>query len=272
MKRKFLVLCTAVISLLSLASCNKEKIESISKQNTEQQITGRGNPEQVNIFKGPQVAMGNGFARSWISINHSDVPLELGIELTDGALYGLPQDPADFAAATFLLPLHQKAKAATAFNHIVINWNVHGHEPDHVFDIPHFDFHFYMISEQEQTSIPPYPLAPASFDNLPPNSYWPDLYVPTPGGVPTMGKHWINTTFAPPFSKTMIYGSYNGRFTFVEPMITRDYLLQGDSFSEAYSQPHVFVPNNKFYPQTYNIYKDDASSKHYITLSNFAWR
>jgi hypothetical protein len=187
-------------------------------------------------------------------------------------LYGLPQDPKDFAAATFVLPLHQKARDITPIDHIVINWNVHGHEPEHVFDVPHFDFHFYMITLADQLAIPPYEVAPAGFENLPPHANWPDLYFPTAGGVPQMGKHWIDGAFAPPFSKTFIYGSYNGRFTFLEPMITRDYLLQGTTSSTAYRQLHVFDPANKYYPKQYNIYKNTATSKHYITLSNFAWR
>ena len=160
----------------------------------------------------------------------------------------------------------------TAFDHITVNWNVHGHEPAHVFDVPHFDFHFYMISVAEQTSIPPYPLAPADFDNLPPPSYWPDMYFPTPQGVPGMGKHWADGFFAPPFSKTMIYGSYKGKFTFVEPMITMSTIMSGTSYSIPYRQLHVFVPDHKFYPTVYNIYKDAATGKHYVTLSNFVWR
>jgi hypothetical protein len=266
MKRKFIIqLCISFIMLSIFSSCTKEL-------GYENYNYGKENQDKINIFKGPEVQMGNGKVRSWISINHAGFPLEIGIEITDAALNGLPQDPEDFQAATFILPLHQKANAITPFDHIVINWNVHGHEPEHVFDVPHFDFHFYMISLQDQMAIPPYEVAPAGFDNLPPNNYWPDLYVPTPGGVPQMGKHWVNTTFAPPFTKTMIYGSYNGKFTFVEPMIIRDFLLQGTSYSETYPQPHVFIPTNKFYPTKYNIYKDPVTEKHYVTLSDFVWR
>lgn len=273
MKKIFSVLLGAGIVMLSLFSCKKapELQSSSSASNLTSKDKDKENADHINVFKGPEVQMGNGKARSWITITHSGVPMEIGIELTDEALYGLPQNPLDFAASRFVLPLHQKAKEITPFDHITINWNVHGHEPDHVFDIPHFDFHFYMISLQAQLAIPPYQVAPAAFDNLPPVSYWPDFYVPTPGGVPQMGKHWINVNFHPPFTKTMIYGSYNGMFTFVEPMITRDFLLSGQNFSEPYTQPHVFVPAQKFYPRVYNIYRDE-NSKHYITLSDFVLR
>ena len=53
-----------------------------------------------------------------------------------------------------------------------------------------------------------------------------DLYervrLPTPGGVPQMGKHWINPASpeiggGQTFTHTMLYGSYGAQFTFVEP-------------------------------------------------------
>lgn len=274
MKKKILFLSGGIISFcFALTSCNKEPLPVMeAKQSTTLQNSLRGNPNQVNVFKGPEVHMGNGKIRSWISINHADIPQEIGVEMENASLFGLPQNPTDFPAATFMLPLHQKAKQLTAFDHIVVNWNVHGHEPEQVFDVPHFDFHFYTISVAEQLAIPPYPMAPADFDNLPPNNYWPDMYFPTAGGVPQMGKHWADGFFVPPFTKTMIYGSFKGRFIFVEPMVTRALMLSGNTYTETYRQPHVFVPDHKFYPTVYNIYKNAASNKHYVTLSNFVWR
>lgn len=254
-------------------SCNKEPLQVLeTTKSATVQNSSSGNPDKINVFKGPEVHMGNGKMRSWISVNHAGVPQEIGIEMDNASLFGLPQEQEDFPAATFLLPLHNKAKQLTAFDHIVVNWNVQGHEPEQVFDVPHFDFHFYTISVADQMAIPPYLMAPADFDHLPPNSYWPDMYFPTPGGVPQMGKHWIDGFFAPPFSKIMIYGSFKGKFIFVEPMITRALMLSGNSYTEPYRQPHVFVPNHKFYPTVYNIYKNASSNKHYVTLSNFVWR
>ncbi len=259
-----------------LFSCNKQSpndenssVEALSNNANKPVSTESSNANTANTFYGPQVHMGDGKARTFISIDRSGKPLEMGFEMTEGAMYGLPEDEHDFEAATFVLPLHQKAQQATAFDHLVVNWNVHGHEPPGVFDIPHFDFHFYMITMAEQMAIPPYEVNPTGFDNLPPPSYWPATYVPIPGGVPQMGKHWISTSFAPPFTKTMIYGSYDGRFTFIEPMVTRAFILQGNPFSQNFSQMQVFVPVNKWYPQTYNIY--DADGKHYVSLSNFVW-
>lgn len=230
-----------------------------------------------NTFYGPQVQMGKGHSRSWINISHDGKPLAIGIEMTNGALNGLPQDPANFAAATFIFPLHQKAKKLTPFDHIVINWNVHGHEPQHVYDIPHFDFHFYKISLADQLAIPPYSTASAAaFDNDPPPGYMPSLYLHTPGGVPQMGAHWIDL-LSPEFhgqlfTHTFIYGSYNGHVIFEEPMITLATLVSGNTIHNDFRQPEHFDPDNTYYPTRYNIWQDNTNNRHYVSLDNMVWR
>ena len=229
-----------------------------------------------NTFYGPAVQMGDGHARSWANISHDDKMLAVGIEMTGGALEGLPGDPEDFAASTFVLPLHQKTKALTAFDHIVINWNVHGHEPDHVFDITHFDFHFYKISLADQLAIPPYEIAPAMFDADPPVAYMPPLYLHIPGGVPQMGAHWIDL-LAPEvnggvFTHTFIYGSYNGNITFLEPMATLATFESGNTVHQDFRQPQSFSPAGKYYPSRYNIWKDNSNGNHYLSLDQMVWR
>jgi hypothetical protein len=229
-----------------------------------------------NTFYGPVVRMGNGRARSWANISHDDKMLAVGIEMTSDALEGLPEDPEDFAASTFVLPLHQKTKALTAFDHIVINWNVHGHEPDHVFDITHFDFHFYKIPLADRLAIPPYEIAPAMFDIDPPLAYMPPLYLHVPGGVPQMGAHWIDLlapeTNGGVFTHTFIYGSYNGNVTFLEPMATLATFESGNTIHQDFRQPQSFSPTNKYYPTRYNIWKDNSNGNHYLSLDQMVWR
>ncbi len=229
---------------------------------------------QTNMFYGPQVKMGDGKARSFLKMSKG-MPEELGIEMTEGCLKGLPEDPEDFANSFFPLPLHKKALELTPFDHIGINWNVHGHEPEHVYDVPHFDFHFYKITLQEQLAIPPYEVAPADFDNLPAAEYMPSMYLALPGGVPQMGKHWADLLspelHGSPFNYTIIYGSYQGKNTFLEPMITLDILKSGAGYHVPFRQPEKFS-EHRFYPTQYNIYMNTGTNKHYVTLSEFVWR
>ena len=295
--KKFITHATLMLALIAIfSSCSKQEIKPKPVQNesfalvdnatiimpdANVAIAGRESAQsnsamKYNTFYGPQVQMGNGHARSWININHDGTPLAIGVEMTDGALQNLPQDPGDFAASTFVLTLHQKAKGITPFDHIVLNWNVHGHEPQHVYDIPHFDFHFYKISLADQLAIPPYEVAPAGFDNEPPAGYLPPLYLHTAGGVPQMGAHWVDLLADElnglPFIHTFIYGSYNGHVTFEEPMITLGTLQSGNIIHKEIRQPGHFDPANTSYPARYNIWQDNSNNRHYVSLDNMILR
>ena len=267
MKIKF-ILASALF--LFLTACKKEVITTAVSPFNELASTSISKENKIKIFKGPQVNMGNGKVRSVLTLDEMDKPLSLTIEMSNAALTGLPTEETEF-----VLPLHLKAKEATPFDHIGVNWNPHGHEPNHVYDMPHFDFHFYKISLQERLAIAPYGGASvALFDNLPPTGYMPQTYIPTPGGVPQMGKHWIDVTSpefnGQQFTKTFIYGSYNGHVIFMEPMVTLSLIESGINSQTDIKIPQFFGPINTYYPTVYRI-EADASS-HYVSLAQFIWR
>jgi hypothetical protein len=113
-------------------------------------------------------------------------------------------------------------------------------------------------------------------EKLPPAGYMPDTYFPTPGGVPGMGKHWLDMN-APelrgiPFTKTFIYGSYDGKVIFYEPMITRATLMEGKDCTLPFGVPTMFSPTNKWYPTHYNIRTDSKTGEIIVSLSEFVWR
>lgn len=232
--------------------------------------------EKYNTFYGPQVQMGNGHLRTWVNITHDGKPLAIGVEMTDGALTNLPQDPNDLAAATFALTLHQKAKAVTPFDHVVIDWNVHGHEPEGIYTYPHFDFHFYKITQAAQMAIPPYEVDPTGFDVPIPDGYMPPIYVRIPGGVPQMGAHWFDPSspewHGQLFTSTFIYGAYNGHVIFDEPMITLATLQSGNTIVKPIPQPTKYDPTHTSYPTSYTIWQNSANGRHYVSLNNMVWR
>jgi len=238
---------------LSLASCDKE---------TEGQT-----------FRGPEVTMGNGKANSFFKIDCNGTPLEIGFEMTMEALNGLTQDPTNREQSIFVLPLDQKALDVTPFDHLVINWQPHGHPPM-IFADPHFDFHLYTITLAEQMAIPPYtPASAAKFDSLPPAGFMPASYTPDPRGIPGQGKHWLDRTAIAAmssFSHMMVYSSYNEQVNAVEPMITLAVLQAGTTVHTPYAQPLNFEKAGKWYPTKYNIYMHDQ--KHYVTLTDFVKR
>ncbi len=262
MRTSSFALSLICVTMLSLSSCMKEPAEQFEKAAPEAQLTGRTS----NVFKGPVVQIGDGHARSWIRIDHQGMPQEIGVELTDAALNSLPDHNTPL-----LLPLHMKAREVTPFDHIGFNYMAHGHFPPGVFDVPHFDVHFYMQTVEERLAIPP--VSPATlplFMLAPPAGYMPLSYTPA-GPEAQMGLHWAPPppTFMP-FTRVMIYGSYNGELTFIEPMVTISH-LQGAGSTNPYLQP-AKVAEAGNYPTVFNVYKDDRTGHHYVTLSNFVSR
>ncbi|WP_367774025.1 hypothetical protein AB3G33_08085 [Flavobacterium sp. WC2421] len=267
-------------SLFFLYSCSQDEMISTDLQtNTSKPFNVKTNAMKLNVFKGPQVTLGYGKVRSWISVDGSGNPNEIGIEMTAEALLNPERDKnnAPLAGSTIVIPLHLKAHQLTPFDHIGLNWNPNGHEPEHVFDVPHFDIHFYMISLDEQLAIPAWSESTNDlFNNYPPLGYMPaDYFTPPDGGTAEaqMGKHWLplNLPDYLPFSKIMIYGSFDGDLIFVEPMITLEYLLSNEESRLNYSQPEHFAKAGN-YPTKYNIYHDAKTGSTFITLSDFVMR
>ena len=261
------LLATALVMGLFGVSCKKETGNHFNQ--SDGTTAARSDPSQkFNVYKGEEVPIGNGYVRTWIRMNHLDEPMEIGIQFTPEALTGLPDHVAPGQPNPHWdIPLHHKAKEVTPFDHVEINWNPQGHPPAGLFDVPHFDAHFYMMTIAEQLSIVP---GDPKVQILPPVNEWPAGYVPTTDAIPAMGKHWIAPPLNPPFTKVLIWGSYNGKMTFIEPMVTVSYMQSGAASSQPFGQPAVY-PKPGNYPMQYNVFRDDKGN-HQITLSDFRAR
>ncbi|AWG23084.1 hypothetical protein FFWV33_16905 [Flavobacterium faecale] len=285
MKRNFTLFTKTVVlfGVLLIQSCTDDVVVP---NNITYLLKGKITETKMRIYAGPEVAVGDGLARTWVTLDSKGYPMEIAIEISEDAIKNPGEDSemdmADGAmemehGQMIMLPLHSQAQKSTPFNHVGINWNPHGHPPAQVFDSPHFDFHFYTIPLEEQLAIPGWSTATdALFNTYPDAAFLPANYF-TPPGADTaeaqMGKHWIPTNIGDylPFSKILVYGSYNGKVNFIEPMVTQAYLLQKINTSESYSQP-LKVQTKGNYPTKYNIYHDTKTGKTQITLSDFVTR
>lgn len=271
-RRSSLLAISAFAMIISFSSCEKETANKTDNNFLSESKTAQ--EQKSNTFYGPEVSFGSGKVRSFFTLTHDQVPLELGVRITAEAFSGLSTEPGEYS---YIVPLHQKASSVTPFDHIEVDWNPFGHPPPGIYDTPHFDFHFYKISVEEQMAIPPYTAQTAGlFDAPPPAGYLPSGYVPGPGGVPQMGKHWLDVT-SPEFNgglftRTFIYGTYNGAVTFYEPMVTKAYIESGISSNTAIRQPQYFAPATTYYPTQYRVYTDAKTGDHYISLGGFVWR
>jgi hypothetical protein len=97
------------------------------------------------------------------------------------------------------------------------------------------------------------------------------MYAPTPGGVPQMGAHWVDVT-SPEFNggiftKTFIWGSYDGSFIFWEPMITLDYLLTQPNDLIPLRQPEAFQKDG-WYATNYKISYTKNPNQYTVALTD----
>jgi hypothetical protein len=261
-------LLSASLLLFTLISCQKETSNDLTSKagpSTSTARAGNSDPElKYNTFKGPEVEVGDGIARSFATISHAGVPQEIGVVFTNEALSGLAT-----VNTPYVLEFHHKALEVTPFEHIALGWSANGHPLPGTFIGPHFDVRFFMMSLADRLAIP----APPSpgFSNFPPAGYMPANYFPD-APAPMIGMHWTDKSFVAgvPVNHTLILGTWDGAFTFVSPIVTRADLLSGQSFSISYAQPQSVVKHS-YYPTKYNIYVDEKQM-HYVTLSDFVWR
>lgn len=250
------ILLFAAFALVVLSSCKKAI-----------HWAGKPHPElNYNTYSSPEVKMATGKARSFITISNTGAPTEIGVEFTDEVLYGLPD--TNFSVA---IPLHIKAKETTPFDHLYITWASHGHPLPGTFIGPHLDVRFFMTSLEEHLAIPTYAEAPEKFDNHPPAGYMPVSYFPD-APIPQLGLHWTDKSFSNPVTNEMILGTYDGKVTFISPIVIKELLQGGRSYSSPYDQPQYFAETNTYYPTKYNIYMNNITKMHYITLSDFVLR
>lgn len=248
--------------LFFIESCKKnEDVFAPSGSNPESELVLKS--KSLNTFFGATVPMGNGVARAWVSVDKQGMPTAVGINLSEKALSGLPKEPAQFVLD------FPDVKGGNFYKHALVDWNPEGHEPPGVYDLPHFDFHFYVIPNSERMAIGPNDLD--KFNNAPASMYVPPLYWQIPGGVPQMGAHWIDLT-SPEFNggvftKTFIWGSYDGSFVFWEPMITLDYLLSHPNDLIPLRQPEAFQKDG-WYATKYKIAYTTNPNEYTVALTD----
>jgi hypothetical protein len=240
---------------------------------------------------GTPIKLGQGRARSYVLLNKG-VPLEVGIALDERALDGLRApmppmggDPNGGEHAHVDMDRYELAMPAqnpTPYKFIELDWNPAGHEPENIYTIPHFDFHFYKIDIAERNAIlPSDPAFLTKSANVPDDEFLAPFYIsPEPRvAIPQMGVHWIDfrtPELQPPpnnkrFTTTFINGTYNGAVIFQEPMITREFILSKPNVTLQIPVAPRVTPAG-YYPSAYSITYDAQAKEHRIALTQLEWR
>ena len=296
---KTIHMMSALAAALMLAACNDP--------------TDGSGGSATRVY-GPAQTVGDGKIRTYIIVDEKDprIPLEVGVAMSEGVMNNLPAPAAAMAdmkgmdhasmAATmnmnmYLLDL--PSLNPTPYKFVQFDWNPVGHEPAGIYDLPHFDFHFYTVPVSVRNSIlptdPTFATKAASFpaENLRAPFYidaaTPAQITPAMATVPEMGLHWLDVRSPElqgmaghpeafkPFTKTFIYGSWDGQFIFDEPMITRAYLLAKHDSTDPTVRDELipvstaahYAPTG-YYPNAYRITYDAQAKEYRVALTQLA--
>lgn len=216
--------------------------------------------------------IGNGTVRTYVTRDADGTPVEIGYALSAGALDSLPPPVGDdFEASVTRLVLPMPENAPAPYTFALFDYNALGHPPKEVYGVPHFDFHFYLVPDSERMKIQPGPDWDAEANAAPEADMMPAGYILPPGtAVPEMGTHWVDPASpelnGKPFTHTFIYGTWNGRLIFVEPMITVEDLRSGVDLEKDVPTPEK-VARPGWYPTRYRVYTDPATSQIRVALT-----
>jgi hypothetical protein len=230
---------------------------------------------------GPSQPLGNGTAKTYVTLDAAGQPTEVGLRLSATALDNLPQNTGPADATMLAFP---DQAAATPFDHVMLNWNPQGHDPVELFGKPHFDIHFDMVDMAAMQAInPDDPQFAAKAEHLPDPKYVPQDYAVPPGppaaaqAVPGMGVHLLDgsdQSLVPGkynFQQIIVEGVWDGRYTFTEPMITREWLLTQPTLQGNLKQPQAYQ-QTAYYPTTYSVHVDPQTRDYVIALTGLTPR
>lgn len=254
---------------------------------------------------GPEVAVGDGTARTFVELGSRGEPRTIGIALTEAALTGLAtrmnttsrcfDKNGDGAVAhgeclgdyqsTLALPAGA-ADLGLPIRWATVNWNPEGHPAPAppVWSAPHFDFHFFIAERALIEGIRPGACGEfIDCDDFTraskplPAPQAPEAYIDVGAAVAAMGNHLVDARdpeLADPtlgFTRTFIYGTYDGKLIFLEPMVSHAFLSSRPQQCTPLRVPTAYATAG-YYPTSYCVRHDAASATYRVTLEGLVYR
>jgi len=270
----------AVIGLLSvLSSCQKEGMMHAHDMGNSAAVVSGMETERSSsgtTYYGNKIRLGMGQIRTYVNLNPQGKPVDVGIEFSESAIntVDMPMKHTGMHDMTYDLRFHPNATKDLPYDHVSLDWAIMGHGPEGVYDVPHFDVHFYMISSLQQMDIitdRPYPMGPDALAFRGPSTV-PMSYFPGPF-VEMMGTHWIHKgefisliTGRDSFKHTFIYGTLEDELIFLEPMVTLETLRSRQNILVDIEQPGQYPIPNRYYANQYGISFNAKTKMHRVSL------
>jgi hypothetical protein len=239
--------------------------------------------------------IGGGTVQSFVTLDPRGVPTTIGVTISAGALEELPPEPNTVSRCYDLdgngkhtghecigdveriLDVPVDSSAGLPFKWITVNWNAAGHPAP--YNRPHFDFHFYAVDRAVVEAITPGRCGElvdcGHFTRATrpvPAQHLPAGHINVGAVVPRMGNHLLDSQSPElkdslPFTRTFIYGAYEGELIFWEPMITLAMLRKTRDACWAISQPQGFrLPG--YYPTQYCV-RENPEGGRTVSLEGF---
>ena len=209
---------------------------------------------------------------SWARLTPEDDVDEVGVTIPVALFDKQPTERGDGpAGAIASLVFPEVVQDFTFLNHVELHTSHHGHpappgsvNPDRN-RVPHFDFHFYAVPEDDVWDIPhlfpPLPPVPAAL--------LPAGYVQPGPSEGQMGRHsapaW-SLADPDPLSTIMLAGFLpdGSEMHFIEPMVSRERLLEANDFELPVPMPEVFG-RLMLYPTKFEAeYDADLDAYHFV--------
>jgi len=248
---------------------------------------------------GDSASMGNGRFTAYTKISPKGKPEAVGVEFHESTLQNLPHHPLNDGKTCLDLNRddqiddHDECVGGhsrtlyfdpnpSQFKSITINWEAHGHVPAQVYDRPHFDFHFYTIPDTERLAVitgdcpglTNCAIEAKAKNPVAPQYVHRDMFN-TNLVYAHMGNHYADAT-APEFNggtftNTFILGTFDGRITFYEPMMSKDYLDSKPDDCLPVKQPAA-VQTDGWYPTQYCTRYNEKNKTYRISFESFTYR
>lgn len=260
--------------------------------------------QEATNLKGAVVEIGEGQVETFADITSENNLIKLGVRFSEEAVNSPPEALTDgnrcydhngngkiekekecshWHEKVIPLPPEVSRNEDVPFKWALVNWNPQGHIPPGVWNKPHFDVHFYIepienIFALERGECGPEFMRCDQFEIATkpvPEQYMHSDYVNVQAAAPAMGNHLVDTTAAEfhgePFTRSWIYGSYDGRVIFYEEMLAQEYLqTQPNDCYPIKTTPEVALSG--YYPETVCARNDEETRTVSVTLEDFVYR
>jgi hypothetical protein len=286
---------TPLVGLLgafAVAACNQPTPPAAPAQKAIERTTGA------------YVDVGPGRISTYAEMEAQAGPKSIGVSFSSASLNALPAGHSDqhhcgdrnkdgvvdrpaecnmWHEWALPLPSDAASRQDVPFKWALINWNPMGHIPPGVYDRPHFDVHFYLAPIEEVFAIEPGSCGPEfvrcdQFElgkkPVPSNYIHPD-FKDVGAVAPAMGNHLIDLTGpefnGQPFTRSWIFGIYDGRITYYEEMLSRDHLLSKPNTCQPIKAAPA-VGQAGYYPTVSCIRYDAQTDTYTVSIENFVLR